>query len=193
MYIVLEGIDTAGKSTQIEKLSQNFPNAIITKEPGGTDFGYTIRDMILNKGVASKETEMFLFLADRAEHYELIIKPNIDKMVISDRSLISGLAYAMSSDSFDIDFLISANKLALQNNLPNLIVILKLDEKTLKSRLGDKSHDKIEQRGTDYLLNIQENMLSISQRLGIDTLVIDASSDIDSIHRVIVEKIENYV
>ena len=94
MYVVIEGIDTAGKSTQLEILSKKFSDAIFTKEPGATKLGSKLREMALNGEAKSKIAEMFLFLADRAEHIEEVIKPNIDKMIISDRSVISGIAYA---------------------------------------------------------------------------------------------------
>ena len=94
MYAVIEGIDTAGKSTQLEILSKKYSDAIFTKEPGGTEVGLKLREMALNGEAKSKIAEMFLFLADRAEHIEEIIKPNSENMVISDRSVISGIAYA---------------------------------------------------------------------------------------------------
>ena len=76
MYVVIEGIDTAGKSTQLEILKNKFPNAIFTKEPGGTALGIKLREMILNGEPSSKTAEMFLFLADRAEHTQEIILKN---------------------------------------------------------------------------------------------------------------------
>jgi len=68
MYIAIEGIDTAGKSTQIAQLQKEFNNAIITKEPGATEVGAEIRKMVLSGNVESKKAEFLLFLADRAEH-----------------------------------------------------------------------------------------------------------------------------
>ena len=97
MYIALEGIDTAGKSTQIQALSKKFPDAIITKEPGATEIGKEIREMLLSARVESKKAEFLLFLADRAEHMLKVIEPNINtKMIISDRSAVSGVAYALT-------------------------------------------------------------------------------------------------
>ncbi|PKN14667.1 MAG: dTMP kinase, partial [Deltaproteobacteria bacterium HGW-Deltaproteobacteria-24] len=75
MYVVIEGIDTAGKSTQLDLLKVNHPNAIFTKEPGGTAIGQKLRAMALSAEAKSKVAEMFLFLADRAEHIQEIIKP----------------------------------------------------------------------------------------------------------------------
>ena len=85
MYVVIEGIDTAGKSTQLEILKQKYPEAIFTKEPGGTEIGTKIREMVLNGEAKSKVAEMFLFLADRAEHSFQVVKQNPDSIIISDR------------------------------------------------------------------------------------------------------------
>ena len=68
MYLVIEGIDTAGKSTQLDILNKKFPQAVFTKEPGGTALGIKLREMALSGEAKSKTAEMFLFLADRAEH-----------------------------------------------------------------------------------------------------------------------------
>ena len=68
MYILFEGIDTCGKSTQIELLANQQPELIITKEPGGTAFGMKAREILLKDTLASKRAELLLFLADRAEH-----------------------------------------------------------------------------------------------------------------------------
>ncbi|MCK4874452.1 MAG: dTMP kinase, partial [Sulfurimonas sp.] len=84
MYIAIEGIDTAGKSTQIDAVSKNFPEAIVTKEPGGTEIGKEIRELVLSARAQSKKAEFLLFLADRAEHIKEVIEPNLEKMIISD-------------------------------------------------------------------------------------------------------------
>ena len=113
MYVVIEGIDTAGKSTQLEILKNKFPNAIFTKEPGGTALGIKLREMILSGEANSSLAEMFMFLADRAEHTQEIILKNKNKLIISDRSFISGIAYAKDRK---IDNLIELNRLATSNN-----------------------------------------------------------------------------
>lgn len=182
MYVIIEGIDTCGKSTQLELLKQKFPDATFTKEPGGTKIGIIIRELILDHGVESKTAELFLFLADRAEHYEQIVKPNRDKLVISDRGFVSGISYALS---FDMKFLADLNKLALQNYLPEKIIFLKLSEQELIKRLSIKSHDKIESRGIAYLMQIQERIESVINMLALDSIIIDASLEIDEINRQI--------
>lgn len=128
MLINLEGIDGAGKSTQIALLASTFKDAIITKEPGATPLGTQIRKIILGENLnISHQSEMFLFLADRAEHYEKIIKPNRDKMVFCDRSFVSGIAYAMTNLGLNLDEISRKNlntnlSASIKNPNANLVV-----------------------------------------------------------------------
>jgi len=185
MYIALEGIDTAGKSTQIELLKKL--DAIFIKEPGETKIGKKLRKIIFNEEI-SKKTELFLFLADRSETIEKIIKPNQDKLIISDRSLISGIAYGL--EYFNFLELEIFNSFATDKIYPDLVFILKLDRTTLEERLATKNHDNIEKRGVDYLLSIQDNLIYVCEKLNIKTIIIDASLSIDEIHQKIMEKID---
>ncbi len=188
MYIIIEGIDTAGKSTQLDILKNNYPDAIFTKEPGGTDLGVKIREMVLNGEAKSKVAEMFLFLADRAEHSFKVIKQHKDKIIISDRGFLSGIAYAKSAP---LEIAISLNIMALNGAFPDKIVILELSKDELELRLNAKEQDNIEKRGSQYLLDIQSRMLNaieminkISQKK-IDILIIDAKKSIDDIAKEI--------
>jgi dTMP kinase len=187
MYIAIEGIDTAGKSTQIELLKNKLQDALFIKEPGETKIGKKLRKMIFKKKM-SKKTELFLFLADRSETIETIIKPNLDKLIISDRSLISGIAYGL--EYFNYLELEMFNTFATDKVYPDLVVILKLDRATLEERLSAKKHDNIEKRGIDYLLSIQDNLIEVTNNLCIDSLIIDATLSIEEIHKKIVEKID---
>ncbi len=190
MYIAIEGIDTAGKSTQIELLKKNFENILFIKEPGWTDFGAKLREIIFNDDI-SKKSELFLFLADRAETVEKIVRPNLKKHILTDRSVISGIAYAM--EFFDFDMLVNLNKFATDGIFPEFIIILKLDEETLKQRLSQKSHDNIEKRGVKYLLNIQDNMTEVCNRLEIPYLLLDASNSIEEINFRIKKAVREYM
>ncbi|XPV69928.1 MAG: dTMP kinase [Halarcobacter sp.] len=186
MYVVVEGIDTAGKSTQLDILKEKYKEAIFTKEPGGTKIGLKLRQMALNGEAKSKVAEMFLFLADRAEHMEEIIKPNESKLVISDRSVISGIAYA---SNLPLEIVVSLNLIATQNILPSHVILLELSKEELIRRLGEKKHDSIESRGIEYLLDIQDRMKKTVEMLKINHLFIDASLDI----KQIAKKIEEFI
>jgi len=183
MYVVLEGVDTVGKSTQIELLSKKFPNSITTKEPGGTEFGIELRKSLLESKQLDAKSELFLFLADRSAHYDQIIKPNLNKLIISDRSLVSGIAYADSLNIFDFEWLIELNKFALDNRLPDKMVLLEISKDELTKRLSEKKNDRIEKRGIEYMLSVQSMMKNIAQKLNIEILVVDASKSIEDIHK----------
>ena len=193
MYIIFEGIDTCGKSTQIELLSKRLKDVIVTKEPGGTDFGKKVREILLSNSLSSKRAELLLFLADRAEHYERVIKPNRDKIILSDRGFLSGIGYALANSDFSFEYLIELNRFSLEDNFPDLIVFFKIDIKTLKLRTDSKELDSIEQRGLNYLLRVQDKMMNILKKLDIPYITIDASKDIESIYQEISSLIESLI
>ncbi|MEA3290001.1 MAG: dTMP kinase [Campylobacterota bacterium] len=188
MYVVLEGIDTAGKSTQLDILTQEFPDAIFTKEPGGTKLGVKLRQMVLNGEAKSKVAEMLLFLADRAEHSYEVVKKNPDEMIISDRGFLSGIAYAKT---LPLEEMISLNILALNGALPDKIIILKLTKEELEYRLSQKVQDSIEKRGSQYLIDIQTRMIEAIELINtmsenpIELLIVDASESIKDISQKI--------
>lgn len=183
MYVAIEGVDTCGKSTQIALLKRRFPEAIYTKEPGGTALGMKLRELLLGGEAKSAKAELLLFLADRAEHMELVIKPALDKLLFSDRSLISGMAYAKGWDEL---WLKSLNLFATEGIVPDKVVILELTAKELSYRLSQKSHDSIESRGVEYLLELQERIKQMTALLGIPSLTLSASLSPEEIHERIV-------
>ena len=190
MYIVFEGIDGCGKSTQIELLKKKLENVVVTKEPGGTDFGVKARELLLHTEIKSPKAELLLFLADRAEHYIEVVEPNLKNTLISDRGFLSGIAYAMSSN-FDLEFLIDLNKFTLNDNLPDKIVLFEITKDELIDRVGQREQDKIESRGFEYLLNIQKNMKKVANTMKLDYILIDATDNIDENHAKIIEYISN--
>ena len=190
MYIAIEGIDTAGKSTQIEALSQHFSDAIITKEPGGTAIGKEIRKMVLSAKTKSKRAEFLLFLADRAEHVAEVVEPNLHKMIISDRSAVSGVAYALIQGDIDKKSLVALNDFATKSIYPQKVFLLRLTEEELAFRLSQKELDGIELRGTQYLLDIQEAIIEATKLLGIELIEIDATQSREAITQEIVKIIK---
>jgi len=193
MYVIFEGIDTCGKTTQIDLIAERFNDAIITREPGGTEFGKEMRKILLADTLKSKRAELLLFLADRAEHYEEIIKPNRDKLILSDRGFLSGIGYALANGDFKFEYLVELNKFALDDNFPDLIILFETDMETLKERTQneEKILDGIELRGLNYLLKVQKQMRESLNRLDIPYLLIDARDNIETIHKTIYEKVKS--
>jgi len=192
MYIAIEGIDTAGKSTQIDAISKHFPNALLTKEPGATEIGKEIREMVLSARAQSKKAEFFLFLADRAEHIKEVIEPNIgSKMIISDRSAVSGVAYALIQGEIDIKDLVSLNNFATNKIYPNIVFLLRLTKEELEYRLSQKELDGIELRGAEYLLKIQDSIIEATKLLGLELIEIDATKNREEITQEILNNIKD--
>lgn len=189
MYIVVEGIDTCGKSTQMELIAASHPEAILTKEPGATELGSKLRELVLFSDNLCPTTELLLFLADRSNHASQVIKPNLDRLIISDRSLISGMAYALASKKFEFEWLEKLNRFAMQDIMPDAIILFQIKEETLRERLGEKNHDAIEQRGIEYMLDVQKQLLFVTKSLGIKTLIIHAEESIQTIHA----QIDNFI
>lgn len=190
MYIAIEGIDTAGKSTQISALKEYFTDAIVTKEPGATKIGEKIRDIVLSGEVQSAKAEFLLFLADRAEHMREVVRPNLDKLVISDRSVVSGIAYALVQESIARDDILSLNAFATDGIYPQKLFLLQLSAKELAYRLSQKELDGIELRGISYLLGIQKALIEAAEMLKIELIIIDASTPIETITEKIINTIK---
>jgi dTMP kinase len=118
--------------------------------------------------------EVFLFLADRANHYEEVVEPNRGtKIVISDRGYISGISYAWATNNLNFDELVNLNKIALKNNQPDKIIFLKTTSTLLEERLGAKVADGIESRGISYLIWVQTCMETTIHNVPVPVLCID--------------------
>lgn len=194
MYVVFEGIDGVGKSTQIELLKAVYSQAIFSYEPGATKLGVHLRELLLEKDTKfSKRAEILLFLADRAEHYEQILSKNTDKLIISDRSFISGIAYA--NNAFEFEMLLSLNAFALNHFFPQKCVFLKADEALLTERFAAKGLDKIEQRGSSYFIGVQnaleECLQILACKINLKILTLDARDSVANLHEKIKEFIDD--
>ncbi len=189
MYIAFEGVDTVGKSTQINRIAERFADVLVTREPGGTPLGRKIRSILLDEGDALPRSELLLFLADRAEHTERVIRPNLNRLILSDRSFISGIAYAHVYDNIEIDTLLQLNRFATKNTFPELIVLFRIEEDELHRRMEQKKEDAIETRGIGYMLEVQKTMIELVDLLKIRHIIVDAAEPIE----ILTEKIYSYI
>ncbi len=184
MYVALEGVDGAGKTTQIKLLKKIYPDAVFTKEPAGTKVGEKIKNLILNNFI-SPESEFFLFLADRIEHKKQVLDKNKGRLIISDRSFVSGIAYALGECEYSLKDLLLFHQIALRGSFPDKIVFLKLKRTELEKRMNLKELDKIEQKGIDILMKIQSNIKKVLNEIKTPYLEIDASEEKDVINNKI--------
>jgi len=172
MYIVLEGVDYTGKSTLIKNLKKEHKNYSFTKEP----YNKKLVNKLLKQ--ANNKSTTLAYLYDRANHYEDIIKHHKLNTIISDRSLISGIAYAKN---LPLEIATSLNLIAVDNILPTHTIMLELNKNELIKRLGSKENDNIESRGIKYLLDIQDRLKKAINLLKLNHTIVDASLPINEI------------
>lgn len=185
-YIAIEGVDGAGKSTQMDLLKEIYLDAIFTLEPGATPLGNRLRDLALHHNMSDRSRAL-LFLADRAEHIEQVIKPNEHRLIISDRSLISGIAYALNGSNQEI--LKTLNFFATDGVIPTMVILLEMNLDLIRSRL-DRELDLIESAGFEKLLEVQKNIKIACDLLDIPFEPIDASLSIETITNKIKDLID---
>ena len=138
MFVTFEGPEGAGKSTALKTIASKLPNAITTREPGAGPLGQRIRQMLLEEDAVSAETELLLFLADRANHVETIIAPALaeGKIVLCDRHADSTIVYQGYARGLDLDFLRRANRFATKGLIPDLTLLFDLDPQIGLDRLN---------------------------------------------------------
>ena len=175
MYIAFEGIEGSGKSLQIklleEYLKKNRYIYIITKEPGSTKIGSEIRKILLNsenKDI-SEFTELFLYFADRAQHYREVIIPNIDKkIIISDRSMYSTFAYQGYGREIDFKILEYLNDLATEKIYPDEVILLdcpvEVGLKRALSRESDLKSARFELEDQEFHDRIRKGYLKMAEK-----------------------------
>ena len=198
LFITFEGIDGAGKSTQIEKLcayiEKNGIEFVSTREPGGCEMSEKIRDIILSKkSDLGALGELFLYFAARAEHIRQVIKPALDngKWVICDRFCDSTFAYQGAGRGLDVAKMKEINKFASQDIYPNLTILLDIsvDVSLERRKQRKKSADRLEQNDRAFFESVREYFLKLSKDEPQRFLVIDAALSEDEIHKKIIDKI----
>ena len=192
-FIVLEGIDGCGKTTQINELSKWLPKSglidknatlIKTREPGGSILGREIRDMILNTNKFNSPsilTELLLYSADRAEHISKIILPALQNgdWIISDRFSGSTLAYQGYGREISIDIIKKLENIVCQNIKPDLTFFLEISPEESIRRRRNKVADRIESEGFEFLEKVNHGFKLIA--LENNWEIIKASENLTSI------------
>ncbi len=191
-FIVFEGIEGSGKTTQslllYESLDKNDYDVIHTREPGGTDFGEKIRNLLLHEDKLHNITELFLFLADRKEHIERLIKPNLEKnkIVISDRYFYSTLSYQIGGRKLDEKLVTELNQLVVGNIIPDIVFYVDIDvEESLRRKKHTKA-DRIEKEDFEFHQNIRNEYLKLAEK-NENFIIIDGKKEISEVHQEICE------
>lgn len=191
-FIVIEGGDGAGKDTQIALLQKEFSGSdfVYTREPGGTALGKAVREMLLHAtyGELPLLTEVFLFLADRAEHVAEVVSPALKtgKVVISNRSWVSMVAYQIyGRDRFDLKSLVEEAIGIIYKECPvDLALILDVPPEVgiARQRMTGKTFDVMENMGLPARERIRNGFLDIAKALPVAN-VIDSDRPVEDVYR----------
>ena len=196
-FITFEGADGCGKTTQINLIDEYLRGkglkTLLTREPGSRGLGVKIREILLNyEGEVAPNCESFLFLADRAQHVDCIIKPALSegKIVICDRHTDSTLAYQGYGRQLDLNRIKYLNEIAVNGLKPDLTIVFDVSVETSMARVGS-TKDRMESAGIDFFNRVRQGYLEIAKQEPNRVKVIDSSDSIENVHRQVVKLIEN--
>ncbi len=197
-FITFEGIDGAGKSSQIERLAkwlaERRRSTRTCRDPGSTALGNALREILLNDPTIHphRRAEMLLYMAARAQLVEEIVRPGLQagSDVLSDRFLLSNVAYQAYGSSYaaaQIEEVWQIGHIATGGLVPNITFVLDLPANVALQRIS-RSHDKLEARGQEYLERVRQGFLTEAQRRS-EIAVIDATCVPEEVHQQIIAQL----
>lgn len=200
-FITVEGTDGAGKTTQINLLTEYLKNrgyeVLLTREPGGTAIGEKIRELLLDcdNSEMFSITEVLLYVASRVQHLNEKILPAVKngKIVICDRFVDSSIAYQGFGRELGIDMIESINALAMGNVSPDITFYLDIDPVSgihrKKQELGH-TLDRMEQEKLDFHKRVSQGYKFLCEHYTERIKKIDAGKNIQEVHNQIIEELQ---
>ena len=198
MLVSFEGVDGSGKSTQAELLAAHLRaggrEVVLTREPGGTPLGESIRGLLLGGEAMAPWAEAALFAAARAELVAEVIGPALDRgaWVVCDRFVDSSLAYQGIARGLGLDEVLELNLPAVGGRLPDRTFVLLLDAAAASARLGP-ARDRIEREGDDFRARVNEAYAELARRFPERIVALDASLPVDDVARAVQEDLKAHV
>jgi dTMP kinase len=198
LFITLEGGDGTGKSTQSALIgdwyTQQGREVVFTREPGGTDLGNELREIVLHsRGHIAPRAEALLYAADRAHHIATVVRPALERgaVVIQDRYLDSSVAYQGAGRVLDPDEVRHVSMWATEGLVPDVTVVLDLDPAIGRDRLdaANKQFDRLEAEALEFHTRVRDAYLTMAAAEPTRFLVVDATLDRDVIRDTIVARL----
>lgn len=194
LFLTLEGGDGSGKSTQAalleEWLLSQGRNVLRTREPGGSDVGNEIREIVLHRrGHIAPRAEALLYAADRAHHIATVVRPALERgdIVLQDRYLDSSVAYQGVGRELEAREIRELSLWAAEGLLPDITVLLDLDVSIGRSRLDEARtrYDRLEAEAADFHGRVRHAYLALAADEPERFLVLDASLPVDQLAAVV--------
>jgi dTMP kinase len=198
LFITFEGGDGSGKSTQAELLSEwliaSGRTVVRSREPGGTELGDELREIVLHRrGHIAPRAEALIYAADRAHNIATKVRPAVERgdIVIQDRYLDSSVAYQGAGRVLDPDEVRGISLWATEDFLPDLTILLDLDETIGRERLdaGNKRYDRLEAEKSDFHARVRAGYLALAEAEPERFLVLPATDPIEGIASAIRERV----
>ena len=202
LFVTFEGGDGAGKSTQAalleEWLRKRGENVLRTREPGGTDLGVELREIILHRpGHIVPRAEALIYAADRAHHIATVVRPALERgdVVVQDRYLDSSVAYQGAGRTLDAVEVRSLSLWAAEGLLPDLTVLLDLDESEGRRRLDAARtlYDRLEAEKAEFHQRVREAYLELADAEPDRFLVLDARRAPEDLAADIRDRVEGLI
>lgn len=208
MFITFEGIEGCGKTTQIKRLAERLENEsgislVRTFEPGGTEIGSRIREILLdsrNENL-SHTAELMLYAADRAQHIEEVILPALEKgeWVICDRFFDATVSYQGTARGMDMELIHILNDRVMKGVKPDLTLLLDCPVETGLSRalernkvLSMEGQDRFEREKLDFHEKVRRGYLELAEKYNERFVIIDAALTQDEVEKKIFQAVEPY-
>ncbi len=198
LFITLEGGDGSGKSTQLALLVQWLEDSgcvvVVSREPGGTELGVELRNIVLHRrGEMAPRAEALIYAADRAHNIATKVRPALARgeIVVQDRYIDSSVAYQGAGRVLGGDEVRDVSVWATEGLTPDLTILLDLDEVTGKARLGERTaFDRLEAEETDFHARVRAAYLHLAAEEPQRFLVIDAREPVDLIAEIIQQRVQ---
>lgn len=194
-FIAFEGGDGAGKSTQVRLLADALRahgrEVLLTRQPGGTELGAAIRDLVLHGDHVSPRAEALLFAADKAHHVDLVIRPALaaGQVVLTDRYTDSAVAYQGAGRDLGADEVHDLQMWAVGDLVPDLTVVVDVPPAEGRRRRGD-THDRLEAEADAFHESIRRHFLAVAAGSPHRYLVLDGTEPPETLHAQVLARVE---
>ena len=198
VFITLEGGDGSGKTTQAELLrgwlADRGRTVLRTREPGGTEVGVEVREIVLHhRGDITPRAEALLYAADRAHHVATVVRPALERgeVVIQDRYIDSSVAYQGAGRVLDPEEVRGLSEWATEGLRPDLTILLDLDADAARGRLDEARtrYDRLEAEASEFHDRVRTAYLRLAEAEPERFLVVDASRPVDEIAEAIRDRV----